>query len=109
MGSNIHQLLNNFNAGELSPLVDARSDTGKYRAGCLQLKNFIPRAVGGAFSRPGTQYLGAAKYADKKCRLIDFNFSISTSFQLEFGNLYIRFWTQRSAKLFNKQCTVLDR
>jgi len=99
MGTNIHQLLNNFNAGELSPLVDARSDTGKYRSGCLQLRNFIPRAVGGAFSRPGTQYLGAAKYTNKKCRLIDFNFSISTSFQLEFGDLYVRFWTQRQQVL----------
>ncbi len=99
MGSNIHQLVNNFNAGELSPLVDVRSDTGKYRTGCRQLRNFIPRAVGGAFSRPGTQYLGAAKNANKKCRLMDFNFSITTSFQLEFGDVYIRFWTNRQQVL----------
>lgn len=96
MSGNIHQLINNFNAGELSPLVDVRSDTGKYRTGCRLLRNFIPRAVGGVFSRPGTQYMGAAKYSNKKARLIDFNFSTTTSFQIEIGDQYMRFWSNRA-------------
>jgi hypothetical protein len=91
----IYQLVNNFNAGELSPLVDVRADTGKYRTGCRLLRNFIPRAVGGAFSRPGMEYMGRAKYPDRKCRLEGFNFSVTTNFQLEFGHEYIRFWSNR--------------
>lgn len=46
-----------FNAGELSPLVDARSDVDKYRAGCRTLENMIPRIYGPAERRPGTKYV----------------------------------------------------
>lgn len=96
MSGQIYQLINNFNGGELSPLLDARADTGKHRTGCRQLRNFIPRAVGGVFSRPGTEYMGAAKHADKKAALIPFNFSRTTSFQIELGEEYIRFWSNRA-------------
>ncbi|RBP37008.1 hypothetical protein DES53_115149 [Roseimicrobium gellanilyticum] len=95
MSGPIHQLINNFNGGELSPLMDARADTGKYRTGCRRLRNFIPRAVGGVFSRPGTEYMGAAKYGDRKAALIPFNFSRTTSFQIELGDGYVRFWSNR--------------
>jgi hypothetical protein len=96
MSGPVHQLINNFNGGELSPLMDARVDTGKYRTGCRRLRNFIPRAVGGVFSRPGTEYMGAAKHGDKKAALIPFNFSRTTSFQIELGEEYIRFWSNRA-------------
>ena len=43
--------------------------------------------------RPGTQFIGLPKYPDKKVRLIGFNFSVTTNFVLEFGDRYIRFWT----------------
>lgn len=46
-----------FNAGELSPQVDARSDVDKYRAGCRTLENMIPRIYGTAERRPGTKYI----------------------------------------------------
>lgn len=95
MSGPIHQLINNFNGGELSPLLDARADTGKYRTGCRKLRNFIPRAVGGVFSRPGTEYMGPAKFGDKKAALIPFNFSRTTSFQIELGDEYVRFWSNR--------------
>jgi hypothetical protein len=96
MSGQIYHLINNFNGGELSPLMDVRVDTGKYRTGCRQMRNFIPRAVGGVFSRPGTEYMGAAKHADKKAALIPFNFSRTTSFQIEMGEEYIRFWSNRA-------------
>ena len=99
MSGPIHQLINNFNGGELSPLMDARGDTGKYRTGCRKLRNFIPRAVGGVFSRPGTEYMGAAKFGGKKAALIPFNFSRTTSFQIELGDGYVRFWSNRQQVL----------
>lgn len=45
-----------FNAGELSPLIDARSDVDKYKFGCRTLENMIPRIYGPAERRPGTKY-----------------------------------------------------
>jgi hypothetical protein len=95
MSGAIHQLISNFNGGELSPLMDARADTGKYRSGCRRLRNFIPRSVGGVFSRPGTEFMGRAKFGNKKAALIPFNFSRTTSFQIELGDGYVRFWSNR--------------
>lgn len=89
----ILSLLPSFNAGEISPLLDARVTLEKYGSGCRTLKNFIILPYGGAIRRPGTQYLGAAKNANKRARLIGFNFSATTSFVLEFGEQYIRFWS----------------
>ncbi len=89
----IHQLIPSFNAGELSPYLDARSDLEKYASGCRLLENFIIMPYGGVYRRPGTEYLGAAKKADKRCRLLGFNFSTNTRFVLEMGEYYIRFWS----------------
>ncbi|MEO6054817.1 MAG: hypothetical protein ABIP97_12470, partial [Chthoniobacterales bacterium] len=89
----INQLIQSFNAGELSPLLDARTTLEKYGSGCLALENFLIRPYGGVDRRPGTEYLGRAKYANKQCRLIGFNFSTTTRFILEFGEQYIRFWS----------------
>jgi len=91
------QLINSFIAGELSPLVGSRVDMEKYRAGCQELENFIILPSGGVIRRPGTEFLGAAKYADRAARLIGFNFSTTTSFVLEFGDGYIRFWSNEKA------------
>jgi hypothetical protein len=86
-------LINSFNAGELSPLMDARSDIEKYRNGCLTLENFIITPYGGVLRRPGTEFIGAAKFANRRCRLIGFNFSTTTRFVIEMGHLYMRFWS----------------
>ena len=88
-----HKFSFNFNAGELSPFLVSRTDLKKYDEGCQQLENFIILPYGGVIRRPGTQYLGKAKDADKRCRLIGFNFSVTTNFILELGHLYMRFWT----------------
>jgi hypothetical protein len=88
-----HKLTLSFNAGELSPFLVSRTDIQKYESGCKLLENFIILPYGGVIRRPGTIYMGEAKYADKPCRLIGFNFSVTTNFILEFGHLYIRFWT----------------
>jgi len=86
------QLIPSFNAGELSPYLDARPDIEKYGSGCRTLENMIVMPYGGAYRRPGTEYLGAAKHSDKRCRLLGFNFSTTTNFMLEAGDLYLRFW-----------------
>jgi hypothetical protein len=85
-------LLASFNAGELSPMMDSRSDIAKYASGCRRLENMLVTPHGGVYRRPGTEYLGTAKLSDRKARLIGFNFSTSTRFVLEFGHQYFRVW-----------------
>ena len=87
------QLIPSFNAGELSPRLESRPDLEKYASACRTLENFVIMPYGGVNRRPGFQYIGAARYADKKCRLIGFNFSTTTNFILELGDLYVRFWS----------------
>lgn len=89
----ISELIPSFNAGEVSPYMDARSDVEKYKSACRTLENFISLPYGGFARRPGTEYLGAAKFANKRCRLIGFNFSTTTRFVIEMGDLYVRFWS----------------
>lgn len=86
----VNKLLMSFNAGELSPLLDARIDQNKYNSGCRTMENFFPLIYGGAERRPGTYFVAEAKSSSLKCRLIDFVYSVDTAYILEFGNQYIR-------------------
>lgn len=52
-----------FNGGEMSPLMDGRTDAEKYATGCRVLENFIVKPQGGVFKRPGTQLLGSTQPA----------------------------------------------
>lgn len=92
-------LVTALNAGELSPYMDARSDVDKYRSGCRTLENMVVLPYGGVYRRAGTEYLGEAKNADKRCRLIGFNFSTTTRFVLELGDQYLRVWGNDSPVL----------
>jgi hypothetical protein len=81
-----------FNAGELSPLLEGRTDTDIYARGCRTLTNFIPTTQGAAIKRLGTKYVSAVKNAAHNTRLIPFIFSEIDSYVLEFGDQYIRFY-----------------
>jgi hypothetical protein len=89
----ISQLTSSFNAGELSARLESRPDLDKYASGCRTLQNFTLMPYGGVNRRPGSVFIAAAKNANKKCRLIGFNFSVTTNFILEFGENYIRFYS----------------
>jgi len=82
-----------FNAGELSPKLDARTDIEKYGSGCRILKNAIPEPYGAASRRPGTQYIAPTKVHSTKSALVGFKFSTTTNFVLEFGVTYIRIYS----------------
>ncbi|RYD49591.1 MAG: hypothetical protein EOP85_01340, partial [Verrucomicrobiaceae bacterium] len=47
-----------FASGEISPLLDGRTDIPKYAGACKRLENFIPTPQGGLVKRPGLQRLG---------------------------------------------------
>lgn len=78
-----------FNAGELSPLVDARSDVDKFRAGCRILENMIPRIYGPAERRPGTKYIATC---DGVARVIPFIYSSTIAYVCLLENLRVYFY-----------------
>ena len=90
----------NFSAGELGPRLRGRTDLPEYRNGAETIENFIPAKQGGAAFRSGTQYVADVKDSSVFTRLIDFTFSVTQTYILEFGNLYIRFF-RTSAQLLD--------
>lgn len=89
---------NTFNAGELSPLIDGRTDQEKYFAGCKRLRNFIPTVQGPASRRGGTRYLGATK-SNLRAWFMPFEFNQAQSYVLELTDLKMRFWVNRGQLL----------
>ena len=83
-----------FAGGELSPALAARVDLSKYHVGARELKNCFVHPHGGASNRAGTEFVAEAKYPDKPVKMLDFVFSREQSYALEFGDGYIRFYTQ---------------
>lgn len=88
-----------FNAGELSYSIEGRVDTAKYPNGCKTLENYIPMIQGPAKRRGGTRFVAEVKNSSARTWLVKFQFSATQSYQLEFGNLYIRFFTQHGQLL----------
>jgi len=88
-----------FNAGEVSPLIDARTSLEKYKSACRIMENFQILPYGGAVRRPGMQFIGLAKNSSSRCRLIGFNFSTTTRFIIEIGVGYMRVWNGTSQVL----------
>ncbi len=84
-----------FNSGEWSRLLDGRTDLQKYQSACRICENFIPTAQGPARRRPGTHYVAGVKDSADRTWLIPFEFSVTQGYILEFGDGYLRFYTNR--------------
>jgi hypothetical protein len=92
-------LVNNFNGGEFSRLIESRSDLSKYASGCRRLENAIPLVEGGAKKMPGTIFAGIAGNGGPlgtattgKSRLVPFQFSTLQTAIIEFCAGFIRIW-----------------
>jgi hypothetical protein len=57
--SQANVLINSFNTGEVSELIESRSDLAKYASACKTLENAVPLVEGGAKKMPGTYFAGA--------------------------------------------------
>lgn len=75
-----------LNSGKLTPLIDTRSDTEKYPAGCRILENMIPRIYGPVERRPGTKYIADVADHSVKSRVVSFIFSATIAYELEFSD-----------------------
>lgn len=87
-------LQSSFNAGEMSQLMLARADIVKRANGLYVCSNFIPLTQGAITRRPGTIMLQQTKFHNKATRLFPFQYSVLQTYVLEFGHLYVRFYTQ---------------
>ena len=83
----------NFTSGEISPFVKGRVDIDRYNNGVAFLENFIVYPQGGITRRTGTKFLGEVKTSATAVRIQEFIFSETQTYILEFGDLYVRFWS----------------
>lgn len=79
-----------FTSGEISPSVQARANIVKYLTGLNLCENFIVKAEGGVYSRPGLEYKAEQNNSAKKGRLIPFSFNTTQTYILLFENLTVK-------------------
>lgn len=96
---------NALNSGELTPLAHQRYDLGSYASAVKRMENFRVLLHGGATRDPGLQHLGFT-LSNQKPYLVDFEFSVTQRFILEFTPNKLRFWT--TGTLPTVLATVLD-
>jgi hypothetical protein len=87
----VSSIITNFRAGEISPRLEGRIDLQKYNEAVKEIENMIVFPQGGITRRPGTYYAGTTKDGGQ-VRLINFEFSDTQAYVLEFGNNYIRIY-----------------
>src|SRR5690348_957337 len=92
----VSPIRNNFNAGELTPRLAGRTDFEKYKNGCHKVLNMIPLVQGPAERRPGTHFVGEVKDSGFQTWLVPFDFNFEQSYQIELGEKYARFYTDRA-------------
>ena len=87
-----------FTAGELSPLLEGRSDLAALRMGCRLVRNMIPQKLGPLLQRPGFIYRGDAQTQAEMSRvcLLRFVVSADTAYVIEASDNYFRFWRNNS-------------
>ena len=79
-----------FAGGEIAPALYARTDQVKYATGLRRLLNAYVMRHGGATNRPGTIIVGEVKDSTKRVRQIPFVFNSDQTYNLEFGDQYMR-------------------
>lgn len=81
-----------MNAGELSPLLGARTDKDFYGVGLTTCSNMIPLTQGPAAMRSGFQYVKEVADSSKRTALIRFEFGLTQAYIIEVGDLYFRIY-----------------
>mgnify|MGYP003132302358 CR=1 FL=1 len=88
-----------FSGGVISPSVFSRVDLSKFGTAVKTLRNFFVQAEGGTSNRAGFQFVKEIKTSSEKTRLIPFEFNEEQAYILEFGNLYVRMYSDGGAVL----------
>lgn len=88
-----------FDAGEFSPQMEGRIDIEKYPRAAHISQNYIALKQGPATFRQGTVYVQPVKTSTNRTWLRRFEFSQTQAFILEFGDKYVRFFTNHGPLL----------
>ena len=89
-----------FNAGEVTPLIDARSDIDKYKFGCRTMENLIPRIYGPVVRRPGTKFIDEVVGVG---RVVSFVYSNTIAYILLFEDQRLYFYFDGARVLDSSQ------
>lgn len=79
-----------FAGGEVAPALHHRFDMQKFGVWLKKALNSVPDVLGGFKNRSGFVFSGKAKFDDKECRLLPFEFNKEQAYCLEFGDGYVR-------------------
>jgi hypothetical protein len=82
---------NNFTGGKLSPYLLGRSDLAQFRGGLSKINNFNVLPYGGLGKRGGFGYVATSNIVNDS-RLIPFEFSVNTTYLIEYGHERIDIW-----------------
>lgn len=85
-----------MNAGELTPLLDARTDKDFYGVGLQFCENMIPLTQGPAAMRSGFKFVKTVKDQSKRTALIRFQFGLTQAYAIEVGDQYFRFYKDQA-------------
>jgi len=97
--SKTRRLLTNFSKGELSPLLEGRSDLAAYFEGGKTIENWKIMRQGGLRRWEGTRFVKEVKDSSKDTILWPFEFSVDDSYILEVGDLYLRVYKNKAPVL----------
>lgn len=86
-------LTRSFAGGEITPELFGRLDLAKFQIGLAKALNFEILPHGPANNRAGFEYVLETKFSAKHSVLLPFSFNTQQTFQLEFGDQYVRFHT----------------
>lgn len=95
------EIRTNFTAGELSTLINSRTQFQRYFNGSEILENWVVLAQGPIFRRKGFRFIGEVKDSTKKTRIIPFEFSTVQTYAIELGAGYLRFFSAQGQVLDN--------
>jgi len=88
----INPLKESFNAGEFGERMHGRVQFDKYVNAGSVYQNILPIPQGGYAHRPGWRYIADAKSASVRPWLVQFIFSTTQAYCLEFGANAVRFY-----------------
>lgn len=86
-------LTRSFASGEITPELFGRIELAKFQTGLKTCRNFETLPHGPAANRSGFEYVLETKFSAKVSALLPFIYNTSQTYQIEFGDLYIRFHT----------------
>ena len=84
--------ITSFNTGQVSPLLEARSDFQKYSSSARTIENMMVTTQGPVFRRPGTKYIATQKDSTAIGRLISYEHSVDDSYVLLLEDQAMRFF-----------------